>query len=592
MQVLQQFQQDHARLHQERLNQQYPPPNLPGAVPHQNPVIPPPIIPSFQHLIAQHQRDRAALGMHGMQYQGLQQGSNAIPNAARPGHMQIQPNRVVHRPQQTRTSTHEVNGPDGQRWTVTVNETTTYFPNPNGAPLHARTTPEASSLRDVQDMVQNIVRAGDGNANVPQNPPHQRGTTSSANADSSSSIGGAANRPASAPPPDTSTPASLPTNNRRASSENVLPTTEGSSNVPTLNGPMVYILSSPTGPRGLLVSPSENGLEAFYTPRRQVHWDPARQAQQHHNPVQGQNDAAQGLPEVRHRRDVRHNHMYHHGRRHPEAAARAAPAVGHPGNPPAGAVAAQMWPHIWLVVRLLGFVWFFTSGSNSWWRFFMFSAVAFIIFVASTGILNGIIEQVWGPIRRHLETLLPLTAPHAPPALHPNQPAGATAPAQGQAGGVAGGDTMMMAAPTPPEPAETAARLLEQRRVARENWIWIQFRRLEHAAILFVASLVPGVGERHIAARVAEENLLLEAQRQQREAEAAAAEEAARVAEGGQENSGNAPATGTDTDTTGFDTPTTDVEGDGASFQHRNENVRRGSHIGAGDASGQPPVEV
>jgi hypothetical protein len=589
MQVLQQLQQDHARLHQERLNQQHPFPGTPGAIPHQNPVQTPPAPPSFQHLVAQHQRDRAALGMHGGQQQGVRQSTNAIPNAGRPGHTPTQPNRIT-LPQQTRTSTHEVNGPDGHRWTVTVNETTTYFPTPNGAPHQTRATPDATSLRDVQDMVQNIVRAVNGNANVPQNLPHQRGINSSSNPGSSTSTDGAVNRPASAPPPETSVPAPLPTDNMRASSEQSMPTTNGPSNAATLNGPMVYILSSPTGPRGLLVSPSANGLEAFYTPRRQVHWDTTRQTQQPHNPVQAQNDAAQGLPEVRHRREGRHGHGHHHGHRHAGGAAQAAPGVAHPGNPPAGAAAAQMWPHIWLVVRLLGFVWFCTSGSNSWWRLIMFSALAFVIFLASTGILNGIIEQVWGPIRRHLENLLPLTAPRAPEALPPNQPPGAATPAQAQAGEVADGAATAPGAP--PDPTQTAARLLEQRRVANGNWIWTQFRRLEHATILFVASLVPGVGERHIAARVAEENLLLEAQRQRREAEAAAAEETAGAAEGGQGSGGNAPATGTDIDTTGVDTPTTDVEEGGASVQGRADTATGIGGTGAGEGPAQPLIEV
>ena len=558
-----------------------------------NPLQLPAGLPSFQQLIAQHQRDRAALGMHGVQQQGAQQGSNALPNTGRAGHAQLQANRVMHVPQQTRTSTHEVAGPDGERWTVTVNETTTVFPNPNGAPLQARTTPEASSLTDVQDMIQNLVRAVDDNANAQQTTPHEGDRNPLANPASSAGTGGAANQPASAPPPDTSTSAPLPTSNVHAPSEHSVPTTDGSSNAPTLNGPMVYILSSPTGPRGLLVSPSENGLEAFYTPRRQVHWDTTRQAQQAPNHVQAQNDAALGLPEVRNTREVRRGHIHRHGHRHPEAAARAAPGAAHPANPPAGAVAAQMWPHIWLVVRLLGFVWFF--GGNSWWRLFMFSAVAFVIFIASTGVLNGIIEQVWGPIRRHLETLLPLAGPNLPRANPPNQPAeppvpGAAAPAQGQAGGVAG--RAPGAAAAAPDPAQTAARLLEQRRVANENWIWTQIRRLEHATILFVASLVPGVGERHIAARVAEENLLLEAQRQRREAEAAAAEEAARAAEGGQENSGNVPTTGTDTDTTGVDTPTTDVEEGTARVQSQSENATGSGSTGAGEAAAQPLIEV
>ena len=69
--------------------------------------------------------------------------------------------------------------------------------------------------------------------------------------------------------------------------------------------------------------------------------------------------------------------------------------------------------------------------------------------------------------------------------------------------------------------AEVATRLLEQRRRADGGWLLTQIRRAEHAALLFVASLVPGVGERHIAAREAEANAA-EAERQ-RQIEAAAA---------------------------------------------------------------------
>jgi len=58
-----------------------------------------------------------------------------------------------------------------------------------------------------------------------------------------------------------------------------------------------------------------------------------------------------------------------------------------------------------------------------------------------------------------------------------------------------------------------------------------QFRQVEHGMILFLASLIPGVGERHIIARAAEDNIILEARRAARaaaEAEAEAVEAAAR----------------------------------------------------------------
>lgn len=577
MRMLQEAQQETARLLQQQVHRS------PGTHPNLRERLqsqPFTGMPTFQDIIAQQQQERIVLGMQGVQPNVAQQGINPIPNAGHTAHPHSHVNRAVNQPQtNTRTSIQEVTGPNGQRWTVTVNETTTVL-NTNEPSSQERTTPEASRPRDIQDIIQDIVRAVDGNANAQQtrqqedemNSPHYPPSSTRANAGT--------NRPASAPPPDTSIPTSAPlqSNNARTSTEPFVPSTDGLSNLPTLNGPMVYILSSPTGPRGLLVTPSENGLEAFYTPRQLAPANTLHQNQQLQNPAQVRfDDAALGLPEVRNRREGRHGHR--HGHHHAEAVAREAPGAAHPANPPAGLVAAQMWPHVWLVVRLLGFVWFFTSGSNSWWRFFAFSAVALIIFIASTGVFNGITEQVWAPVRRHLETLLPLAAPNGPvpdapannPAAAPNAAAGA--PAEGPAEAPVGTPG---AATAPPDPAQAAARLVEQRRVANENWIWTQFRRVEHATILFLASLVPGVGERHIAARVAEENLLLEAQRQRREAEAAAAEELARAAEGVQEIADDAVSSG----------------GEGAITPVQGENETGDCNDGAGEGPGRPLIEV
>jgi len=137
----------------------------------------------------------------------------------------------------------------------------------------------------------------------------------------------------------------------------------------------------------------------------------------------------------------------------------------------------------------------------------MVSGLAFMVFLFNTGIFNGAAEQVWGPIRRHLEGLIPLGPLPAPPARDgpaeaaregpdpiPNEPAARRRQPE-------------------PDPAEVAARLLEQRRQADRGWLMAQFRRAEHALLLFLASLVPGVGERHIAAREMEANAA-EAERQ------------------------------------------------------------------------------
>ena len=106
---------------------------------------------------------------------------------------------------------------------------------------------------------------------------------------------------------------------------------------------------------------------------------------------------------------------------------------------------------------------------------------------------------------------------------------GQPAAAGADAGAVAGTDGREL------DPQRVAQRLIEQRRQENAGWFMTHLRRAEHGALLFLASLWPGVGERHIAARDAEER---EQRRREEaaEAERVAAEEAARAAaEGGAE---------------------------------------------------------
>lgn len=63
----------------------------------------------------------------------------------------------------------------------------------------------------------------------------------------------------------------------------------------------------------------------------------------------------------------------------------------------------------------------------------------------------------------------------------------------------------VQAANTEPTPQEAAERLLRERERQDVNFIRQTIRRVERAIALFVASLVPGVGERHIAVREAAE---------------------------------------------------------------------------------------
>jgi hypothetical protein len=157
----------------------------------------------------------------------------------------------------------------------------------------------------------------------------------------------------------------------------------------------------------------------------------------------------------------------------------------------------------------------------------MVCALALVVFIVNTGIFNGVFERAWGPIRRHLENLIPLAGPDA--ALVPA--ANAAVPQAGAAAPAENGNPQRRRRHGELDEAEVAARLIEQRRQANNGgWLIAQIRRAEHSLLLFLASLVPGVGERHIAAREAEANAA-EAERQ-RQIEVANAAEADNAAEG------------------------------------------------------------
>ena len=118
--------------------------------------------------------------------------------------------------------------------------------------------------------------------------------------------------------------------------------------------------------------------------------------------------------------------------------------------------------------------------------------IASLVFIAQTGMFRPVIQGIWDPIRRHAEGLVPLAANERP-----------RAGAGG--GGINGNGTATQPGNREPTPQEAAERLLQERERQDVNFFRQSFRRVERAIALFVASLVPGVGERHIAAREAAE---------------------------------------------------------------------------------------
>jgi hypothetical protein len=138
----------------------------------------------------------------------------------------------------------------------------------------------------------------------------------------------------------------------------------------------------------------------------------------------------------------------------------------------------------WLFMRLYVFT-YFISEPNTWRRYLLLSLITIVVFLPRDNLLQRGIVQV----RRHVDILI---GPPAPPARD--------APAQANADGVATPGGVQPAAVNP-TPAEHAARLLREHEPRNPNAIRDVLFRIERAVAMFLASLVPGVGERHVRAR-------------------------------------------------------------------------------------------
>ena len=253
----------------------------------------------------------------------------------------------------------------------------------------------------------------------------------------------------------------------------------------------VYLLSSSRGPQALLVSPYGTYSAPWHVPALATASFPQNTHHSaHHHP---QNSATVNTTEA-----ISQNPPLIPAR-DPQAPAQQQQQDQNPQANEARDVLRLLIPlggHIWLLIRLFGFVYFFTAGGGSR-RTIILGAFAFLVFVAQTGVLRPFVQAVWEPMRRHIEGLLPV--PGNEPARAPVREAGVQNPAGLPA------IVRTERQHQHPAPQEAAARLLREREDRDTGVFREQFRRVERAVALFVGSLVPGFGERHIAARSAAE---------------------------------------------------------------------------------------
>ncbi|KAI9849817.1 MAG: hypothetical protein M1837_000031 [Sclerophora amabilis] len=555
-----------------------------------------PPIPQFHDIVGQNQRARAASGMHGVAStpnQNSDNSNNVGPSerpsrGVSPGSNQVgqEGNQVL--PGISNSYTREYQGPHGQRFQVTVHENTRVFSSPggitgSGAPpgpngsynnIAQATTPNpigispssqaanSSSHRDghgadpdllafVEERRNHLTQLGNlqqeferletaaRNGNPPnsdqiaearqrldhmmhhqdylanrivQNPPnaHPRGD------------GDILNRRTPRGSSNTTTP-------QNSSGQSLQPSILRSNHLPSLDpstnaSTTVYLLSSPTGPYGILTSPSgtyttSNSIQSLNLNTNLNQGDGhARRQVQLQNGVRAENrQGGQAPPNLdaflanppqvqqapRQRQD---NQLRDH--------LRILFPLGFGGT-------------LWLVVRLLGFIFFFGGGAG-YWRSIIVPIIAGVIYGMQIGVFGGLQEALLAPLRRHLDGLMPLDQPRA----EENRPQGAAGDAGGS--GATGGQE--------PDPTDLASRLARRReetnRASLTEAVRRRLRNAERALVIFVASLVPGVGERHIAARDA-----AAAVQRQREEERARLEQESDQAAGGEGNTETAQVT-------------------------------------------------
>ena len=275
------------------------------------------------------------------------------------------------------------------------------------------------------------------------------------------------------------------------------------SQIPLTSQATVWLASSRSGPEAVLFAPGHG----FFSSNQSRRSDQVRQVQE---VINARNPAASRSTPAVQAVDAQ------------RTAARAAipPATGQvalrqPAQPDAAEARRrarrrereQDWMgHVvqrgWLFLRLYMFI-YVLSEPNTWRRWIMLFLAVFICLLPRRNPVVRLLRRA----RRHVDNLIGPPRPdrhRAAAAGQPAAPGGTPAPAVGTQPRQSAVGTG--AATTTPE--EAAARIIRERRQQQEaqraanpNVLRDLLYRSEQAVALFLASLVPGVGERHVAAR-------------------------------------------------------------------------------------------
>ncbi|KAL2670792.1 hypothetical protein Neosp_014594 [[Neocosmospora] mangrovei] len=436
----------------------------------------------------QNQRTRAQMGMRGV---GDTAAGNA-PAGDNSGRASPAPGHTIYR---------EHVGPNGHTYQVETVVRTQGQGNASGAMTPAD--------------VQNIIRTADVNqATLAMTSAMQRSASSTSLYNRSLAQPGVTT-------PAYATPSSMAGSGRGTPDQSAARLTTagvpGSSQ--SRPGSEVYILSSPEGPRALLFN--NTGAETYYTPRLRGQ---ASFPQLRTTPTLGAS-----FHDLNNQMRARHHHHHHHHHLRPQTVPQPLSQI-QPQVPPQTQPQIQQQQQQQYAPPQQDQARQDQGQNQAQVQQDQMAAVAplmhLLIFVISTGVLNGVPDHIWRPLGRHLENLIPMEQPRRPHA----GPQGAL-----QRGGDQNGQARQE-----PNPEDMARRLVAQHQ-GPESWIISQVRRLERAGLLFLASIAPGVAERHIANLEA----AARAERERREAEAAAA---AAVAQENENNETQETAQGENTD--------------------------------------------
>ncbi len=280
--------------------------------------------------------------------------------------------------------------------------------------------------------------------------------------------------------------------------------------------PIVYLMSNPSGPYALVFSPE--GTYASYTPSpaSTAHGLAARQFNSLVN-LQSQSSSSRPTAQpqgpaleprapaivrdmgghARHHRNNQRNLNRNHRDGRNRGANQNQNQNQNQGNQrDLRQLLVPLGGHLWLLVRVIGFIYLFAGGAG-WTRPILLGLIGLIFYAAQIGLFGDRLER----LRRYFEALLPLAdearpgaarnAGEAPgffavrPARRPRFPF------------LVGGDEDE----EEPTPEQAAQRLVQEHQDRNRGRIREYFRSIERATALFIASLWPGVGERHIAAR-------------------------------------------------------------------------------------------